>query len=376
MMKGTKYFFAYLLTFLVIAVNVKAQFDSVRTIMLSVKAGLQFDIVRFRVDPGERVKIVLTNTDDMSHNLLITKPGARLKVVNEALQLGEKGPAMDYIPKSSDVLWATPVVVPNDIRSITFTAPAATGIYPYVCTLPGHGFVMYGAMYVTKVATLPNIKTDEFIPPSRRNESEKDAVQTSTHHHTKTSKPLHPYTPKSPYVYRVFIDGASPAAIAVSLPHELSYCWDATECRLRFAWEGGFLDNSDLWKGKGDALAKVAGSVFYNDKTEFPFRIANDTNLVTEYKGYRLINRYPEFHYTVNGIDVYELILPVKESSGLVRNIRIPNAKGIVSFVTHPDDGVTYRSSTGRWENGRLILSAQQAKQFAVTMIKKKGVGS
>src|SRR5688500_18054007 len=232
----------------------------VTTISLNVKAGLQFDIVRFRVNPGAKVKIILTNTDDMSHNLLITKPGTRLKVVNAALQLGEKGPAMSYIPRLPEVLFSIPVVAPNDIGSVTFTAPSAPGVYPYVCTLPGHGFVMYGAIYVTKNPVLPDIKKDLHIPPSRRNEdkSSQVAVNDDAHagHVATKPKALHPYTPKAPYLYRVFITGASPAAIAVSLPGSVSYCWDAGTCHLRFAWQGGFLDNSDLWKGKGDAEAK------------------------------------------------------------------------------------------------------------------------
>jgi azurin len=343
--------------------------------MMNVKAGLQFDIVRFRVNPGEKIKIVLTNTDDMSHNLLITKPGTRLKVVNEALQLGEKGPAMDYIPESSSVLWAIPVVVPNDIKSISFTAPSVPGIYPYVCTLPGHGFMMYGAMYVTRNAVLPDIKTDEHIPPSRRTVEGNKTVVSSGHHHTQQLKPLHPYTPLPPYLYRVFIDGASPAAIAVNLPAELSYCWDAGQCRLRFAWSGGFLDNSDLWKGKGDAAAKVAGTIFYTDSTAFPLQMGNDTNAIAAYKGYRLVNRYPEFHYVVNDVEVYEYILPAKTGTGLIRTFRIPHAKENVVFITNEGRGIRYTSSAGKWENGKLILNPIQAKQFTITMIKQEGGG-
>ena len=75
------------------------------TIPMGVLPGLQFDVVRFRVPPGAHVKIVFTNTDDMNHNLLIVKPGTRAQVANEALLLGEKGPAMNYTPASATVLW-------------------------------------------------------------------------------------------------------------------------------------------------------------------------------------------------------------------------------------------------------------------------------
>jgi hypothetical protein len=336
---------------------------------------LQFDIVRFHVKPGQKVKVILTNTDDMSHNFLITKPGQRIKVVNDALQLGAKGPLMNYTPTSANVLWAMPVVEPNDIKSIEFTAPATVGVYPYVCTLPGHGFVMYGAMYVSRSSMMPDRKKDMNIPPARRDE--KDAAQTfglHGNHTATTSKALHPYTTKAPYLYRVFIDGASPAAIAVSLPDSLSYCWDAGTCRLRFAWRGGFLDNSDLWKGKGDATAKVTGSIFFRDKSSYPLRIGSNTTLpVTAYKGYRLINRYPEFHYTIDGVEVYELILPAKDGTGLIRNFSIPQLTENITVITDAADGVTYSSSAGRWENNNLSLTPQEAKKFTIIMRSRKG---
>ena len=75
----------------------------VNSIVIETVNGLQYDLVRFKVKPGEKVKITLKNVSDMSHNLLIVKPGTRLKVINAALELAEKGPQMDYIPKVSDV---------------------------------------------------------------------------------------------------------------------------------------------------------------------------------------------------------------------------------------------------------------------------------
>src|SRR5215510_15215547 len=77
---------------------------------ISIKAlnSLQYDVVRFTVKPGSKVKITLNNVSDMGHNFLITKPGQRLDVVNSAQQLAEKGPQMDYIPGIDAVLWSIP----------------------------------------------------------------------------------------------------------------------------------------------------------------------------------------------------------------------------------------------------------------------------
>ena len=151
-------------------VSLNCQTDRSTPISISIKAadGLQYDVVRFKVKPGSKVKLTLNNISDMSHNLLITKPGQRVNVVNAAQQLAEKGPQMDYIPRIDAVLWSIPVVSPGQTKLITFTAPTQAGIYPYVCTYPGHGFIMYGAMYVTTDETLADIRNDVNIPESRR----------------------------------------------------------------------------------------------------------------------------------------------------------------------------------------------------------------
>ncbi|MGX5820268.1 plastocyanin/azurin family copper-binding protein [Chitinophaga lutea] len=342
-----------------------------QTIRLSVMPGLQFDLVRFRVAPGTPVRIILSNTDDMNHNILITQPGAREQVVNEAAAMGAEGPAADYIPTSPRVLWSMKVVAPEQEDTLLFNAPATEGVYPYVCTYPGHGFVMYGAMYVQRDTALPDIAKDMNIPPARRKAGSHIALEEDEthHHHHQPSKTLHPYTPVPPYHYRVFIEGASPAAIAVSLPDSVSYCWDAGDCRLRFAWTGGFLDNSDLWKGKGDALAKVTGHIFFRQDDRFPLQPAGAKSApAAQYKGYRLINRYPEFHYTINGLHVYELIRPAAGGKGLERQFRIPGATGGLTFWSVPSDHVRYTSSAGEWNGAELRLNAAQAKAFTITM--------
>ncbi|SMC65690.1 plastocyanin/azurin family copper-binding protein [Pedobacter africanus] len=347
-------------------------------IELKVLPGLQYDVVRFTVKPGAAVKLNFTNTDDMSHNLLITKPGARVNVVNAALQLEEKGPAMNYVPKSADVLWSIPVVSPDQTRSLTFKAPAKAGAYPYVCTFPGHGFVMYGVMYVNAGGEMPDIKTDPNIPPSRQEEQVAAAASQDMHNQHdmhKMAEPKkvqanHPYTPVAPYLYRIFMEDAGPAAIAVSLPQELSYCWDAGLCRLRYAWKGGFVDNTGIWKGHADAVAKIVGTIFYREIMSSPLRIGKADEIpVAAYKGYRLVNKYPEFHYTLNGTDVYELILPKEDGKGLIRKFRIPDAGKTVWLACGiSNESETYEASSGVWEKDKLKLSPQQARDFSVTI--------
>ncbi|MBN8858147.1 MAG: hypothetical protein J0H29_07145 [Sphingobacteriales bacterium] len=346
-------------------------------VVIKTLTSLQYDVVRFKVKPGEKVKITLNNVSDMAHNLLIVKPGTRLEVVNAAMQLAEKGPQMNYIPKISAVLWSIPLISPGQSKSVTFTAPVKPGIYPYVCTFPGHGFVMYGAMYVMQEGNMPDIKKDINIPDSRRqedtkNKNDKSQVKKEMHagNHQMEESP-HPYTLNPPYLYHAFIDGVSPAAIAVRLPQQLSYCWDDEACRLGLAWKGDFLDMSDLWKGHFNASAEILGDVFFRDHTDFPIRLGEKAIVPTDvqYKGYRLVDEYPEFHYTLNGMDIYEMIREKADGNGLVRSFRIPEAMQAVWFFANPEeDAIEYEFSAGRWKDGKLELSPAEARAFTITM--------
>lgn len=353
-----------------------------KTIIIKAALNLQYDVVRFKVKPGEKVRITLDNVSDMSHNLLIVRPDTRLKVVNAAMELAEKGPQMDYIPRISSVLWAIPLISPGQKRSVIFTAPAKPGIYPYVCTFPGHGFVMYGAMYVMQEGNMPDIRKDTHIPESRRKEDAKNKNEkkiaedkkpetTEVHTDHQAEKSPHPYLLTPPYLYHAYIDGASPAAIAVALPQQLSYCWDSEACRLSFAWKGGFVDMTDLWKGHFNASAKILGDIFFTDYTDFPIRLGEKATIPKEvkYKGYRLVDEYPEFHYTLDGIDVYELNREKADGNGFVRTFRIPDARQKIWLVTNKeDDAIKYESSSGKWEEGKLELSSTEAKEFTITM--------
>ncbi|GAB2587408.1 plastocyanin/azurin family copper-binding protein [Spirosoma areae] len=355
----------------------------VTAISISAISGLQYDLVRFAVKPEAVVTLTLTNTDDMSHNLVITLPGLRQQVVNASLKLGDQGPALNFVPKSKGVLWSIAVLNPGETKSITFTAPRKPGIYPYVCTYPGHGFVMYGAMYVTTGA-MPPIQKDLTIPAGRRTQETKETVlkisdpsAAGPHDHSTVvsaaTKLVHPYKLVAPYLYRVFIEDAGSAAIAVHLPHQLSYCWDAGSCRLRYAWQGEFLDNTDFWKGHRDANVKILGSIFYRDKTPFPLRIGEDERrLVVKFKGYRLLNRFPEFHYSVNDVDVFELLLPKEDGTGLIRTFRLSNTDKPIWFTFTPDDGVDYATSTGEPITDNIKLLFPQGGQFSVIMTKKR----
>lgn len=115
---------------------------------IGTKPGLKFDVNRFEVKAGAKVRLIFNNNDDMTHNVVIVEPGAADEVGNLALQLGLKGSEMNYVPNSPKVLFHTKLLQPGEIESIYFVAPSKPGEYIFICTYPGHASVMRGILKV------------------------------------------------------------------------------------------------------------------------------------------------------------------------------------------------------------------------------------
>ncbi|MCX6214958.1 plastocyanin/azurin family copper-binding protein [Spirosoma sp.] len=333
---------------LLLCISAHAQRDTV--IQISATGGLQYSQKRIVVKPNTRLTLVFQNKDDMAHNLVVTRPNSRLRVVEFALALGDKGAQKHYIPAIDDVLAHTTSVEPGNSDSIT--VKLAEGGYPFVCTFPGHGSIMYGIIYATKdVKRLPAPDQDINIPNPTR-------MQEAAHrgHHPTVSG--HPFPMKLPAVYRTFMPDCGPAAIAVGLPGPnggQSYVFDAGECRIRYAWSGGFVDNTEQWEGKGQLLTKVVGDIYFRDTGGFPWRVGNAVPKA-QFKGYRLVNRYPEFWYVINGVEVHELVKPLPAGRGLIRTFTFSPTKQSLSFINKPQPGIRLQSSLGRFQREILTL--------------------
>jgi uncharacterized cupredoxin-like copper-binding protein len=319
-------------------------------------AGLRFDPPRFVVKPGAKVKVAVENADDMAHNFVLVSPGARMEIVNAAMTMPIT-PEQTFIPPSESILQHTPVLIPGKTATLEFTAPATEGVYPFICTYPGHGLVMYGAMYVTKKseADLPPVADDENLPDMVRDQA-------------KTLK-LHAYPAEPPMWYRIFMRDSGPASIAVALPGGQNYCWDAGTCRLRYAWRGSFVNPEPHWRGNGDAFAEVKGTIYYRPGV-FPLRFGDVKKVPTElrFRGFNVVEKCPEFHYNVGGVEVRELIKPAHHG-GIEATYTISGNKSVVFFVTEQGAGVEVTSSAGKFVDGVLKLAADKAKQFTVSFV-------
>jgi putative heme-binding domain-containing protein len=111
-----------------------------------------FNKDRIAAQAGKPVEIVFDNGDIMPHNFVVSKPGS----LEEVGLLGESSSTQpgalerNYVPPSDKVLVASRLLAPRESQKLSFTAPARPGVYPYVCTYPGHWRRMYGAFYVVR----------------------------------------------------------------------------------------------------------------------------------------------------------------------------------------------------------------------------------
>ena len=202
-----------------------------------------------------------------------------------------------------------------------------------------------------------------------------------------------------PVVYRTFMPGASPAAFAVALPGNHYYCWDAGECRLRYAWsKGGFIRGNQVhWSSNGKPVAKFNGLPYYRarssklkpedyehlaetarnspfyDTTEavdFPIKIEG-VDAFPKYKGYRLIKGYPEFIYKIGDYEIRELIRTSEKNLGITRKFSVSPKTPLTFKVTLDESSISSSSAGSISNDGTLKLTAKQAMEFDLTIIEK-----
>lgn len=202
-----------------------------------------------------------------------------------------------------------------------------------------------------------------------------------------------------PIVYRTFMPGASPAAFAVALPGNQYFCWDAGECRLRYVWtKGGFIRGNQVhWSSNGKPVAEFNGVPYYRARSsllkpedyevlaatnrrepfydttqasDFPFEIKGVSER-PRFRGYRLVDGFPEFRISVGEIEIRESIRTTSDGLGVVRSFSVSPATDLTLRLT-PTDEAKITSSAGRVsEDGTLRVARADSAAFEVTIVEK-----
>ncbi len=110
-----------------------------------------YDKERIAVQAGKPVEFVFENSDIMPHNFVILQPGG-LQEVGELAEAQAQQPGAverQYVPNGTNrILLSSQLLQPRQSQKLSWTAPTKPGVYPYVCTYPGHWRRMFGALFV------------------------------------------------------------------------------------------------------------------------------------------------------------------------------------------------------------------------------------
>ncbi|MCB9941338.1 MAG: c-type cytochrome [Planctomycetaceae bacterium] len=126
---------------------------------------MSYDKESIALRAGKPVEFIFSNSDLMPHNFVITQPGAmeEIGLMAEATAQSPDAAKRQYVPNSGKILLKSNLLQPRDSQKISFTAPSTPGVYPYVCTYPGHWRRMYGALYVVEDLDSYLANPDEYL---------------------------------------------------------------------------------------------------------------------------------------------------------------------------------------------------------------------
>ncbi len=127
-----------------------------------------------------------------------------------------------------------------------------------------------------------------------------------------------------PALFRTFMPDSGPASIAVGLDGMVSYCWDTAECRMRYAWEGDFLDMRPQWAWKGEKLPIVLGRRFLETRDGYGLHWKTAAGARTvRYRGFRWKGSAPQLLYDLDGVPVAERIVAADHGLGVVHEFEV-----------------------------------------------------
>ena len=113
-----------------------------RTVEITGGDDMKFNTTAIEAKPGETLHIVLKNTGTvpkvaMAHNFVALKAGVDAAKFSQDAMMAKD---TDYVPaaRKADVLGSTKLAGPGETVEVTIKVPAKAGVYPYLCTFPGH----------------------------------------------------------------------------------------------------------------------------------------------------------------------------------------------------------------------------------------------
>ncbi|MEX1232772.1 MAG: PA14 domain-containing protein [Planctomycetaceae bacterium] len=131
---------------------------------------------------------------------------------------------------------------------------------------------------------------------------------------------------ETPIIYRNFIEGVNPRAIAVGYPEKVHLTFDAENCNWALIWHGQFIDASRHWTGRGNGFQRPLGdhvlgfdsrpafAFLENENSPWPASSAAEQHV--QFRGYRFDKkRQPIFRYRLPTLSVEDYPEPLIDES-------------------------------------------------------------
>ena len=124
---------------------------AIEQVELDAIAGFQYAQRELRVKAGSKISLSFPNLDpSMPHNVVIVQPDRLTAIMDASMKLAASpdGLAKHYVPEDKGVIALSPVLQSGNSYVMYFRSPRTPGVYPYLCTYPGHWQVMQGKLIV------------------------------------------------------------------------------------------------------------------------------------------------------------------------------------------------------------------------------------
>ena len=112
-------------------------------------AQMKYDTAELLVQPGQPVKLLFENGDDLPHNIVFCQPGTDTSAMAlKQMEKPDEALKRNWLPDDKRIWLNSKMLNPHEKQELSFTAPEKSGTYPYVCTFPGHALTMRGELKV------------------------------------------------------------------------------------------------------------------------------------------------------------------------------------------------------------------------------------
>lgn len=172
-------------------------------------------------------------------------------------------------------------------------------------------------------------------------------------------------------VQRTVLPESYPGAFAITFPEGPGVCLDPVRGGVSYVWDGDFVDLRPRWLTKQGEPARVFGTVFYRETEWQPLRAGGpDAEPQFRFRGYRMTEGSPEFHYEIGGREVWETLAAGPEGA-LQRRFRVSAGDVPLWLRLEPQPGAEVTLHGIERDGALACFAAKGAGEFTVEIRRK-----